>query len=73
MPRRDGKGPLGGNGPGRGLGRGRGKSGDAMGPEGNCFCRTCNYHLPHQTGVACTDMVCPQCGKPMVREDLSEK
>ena len=59
--------------PGRGLGfgggRGRNKGG-AMGAGGYCICAKCGYKAPHQTGVKCTTLKCPDCGKPMIREEL---
>lgn len=95
MPNRDGRGPMGGNGPGsgRGLGMGGGSgagggrgmgsgggtgagggrgrnSGNAYGPGGSCICATCHIRVQHQVGVSCLDLKCPQCGKPMIREEL---
>jgi len=61
MPRGNGKGPL----------RGRKKS--AMGPGGNCVCVPCGVRIPHKPGKACTEMFCPQCGKPMLREELLQE
>ena len=83
MPRGDGTGPAGGGGPGTGRGGGRGmgagtgmgggrgrNNGGAYGPGGDCICVHCHTRLPHQVGVSCTDLRCPTCGKPMVREEL---
>ncbi len=36
---------------------------------GFCICLTCNTRIPHQPGVPCKSGVCPQCGKPMIREN----
>lgn len=61
------KGP--GRGKGYGGGRGRNKGG-AMGTGGNCVCAKCSYKIPHQTGVKCTTLKCPECGKTLIREEL---
>lgn len=61
------------NHPGRGMGYGGGKGrnkGGAMGTGGNCICAKCGYKIPHQTGVKCTTIKCPDCGKPLIREEL---
>lgn len=54
---------------GGGGGRGR-NNGGAYGPGGACICVRCNTRSPHQAGVSCTDLRCPICGRPMVREEL---
>ncbi len=56
----------GGMGKGRGQGRGR-KGGFGLGTGGNCLCPKCGKTMPHQTGVPCTDMKCPDCGVAMTR------
>ena len=75
MPRGDGTGPTGkgprggggGFGPGSG-GKGRGRMGEyAAGPGGECVCPKCNKRAPHQRGVPCNTIVCPDCGIPMTR------
>jgi predicted RNA-binding Zn-ribbon protein involved in translation (DUF1610 family) len=79
MPRGDGTGPAGGGGPGTGRGggrgmggggRGQGRGGGAYGPSGYCLCVACKTRVPHQAGITCTDLKCPNCGKTMVREEL---
>ncbi len=63
-------------GDGRGLGRGGGrgrKGGGAFGPGGYCVCAKCGAKIPHQQGVKCTDVKCPECGHTMVREELLKK
>ncbi len=63
-------------GDGRGLGRGGGrglKGGGAFGPGGYCVCAKCGAKIPHQRGVKCTDVKCPECGHTMVREELLNK
>jgi len=75
MPRGDGTGPPGGGGAGRGGGLGRsGVRGGRMGgnrpgagPSGECVCPSCGARSPHQTGVPCYNLSCPQCGAKMVR------
>jgi len=69
MPRGDGKGP--GDGQGRGQGQGGGQGGGqgrkGGGSGGECICRECGCTIPHKRGVPCTNMRCPDCGKPMMR------
>jgi hypothetical protein len=69
MPRGDGKGPAGG-GQGRGQGQGGGQGrmgGRGGGAGGECICSDCGCTVPHKRGVPCTNMRCPDCGKPMMR------
>jgi len=65
-----GSGGVGGMGRGRGLGMGgRGMGGgQAKGPNGYCVCPNCSAKVPHQRGVPCFQVKCPQCGTLMVRE-----
>ena len=80
MPRGDGTGPSGmgaGTGKGRGQGGGKGgrgrNSGGAFGPGGTCVCAKCGAVVPHQPGVSCTSLKCPECGKTMIREELLDE
>jgi len=70
-----------GRGPGRGPGSGRCGRKPAAGtrPPGPgaaqgaatrdvCICPACGAHAPHERGIPCFQVNCPQCGKPMVRE-----
>jgi len=50
-------------------GKGRNKGG-ALGPGGHCICTKCGTKIPHQQGVKCTTLKCPECGKTMIREEL---
>lgn len=72
MPRGDGTGPPGGGqgrGRGRGAGQGRGRMGGLRaGPVGHCICPRCGKTVPHQRGVPCTTVDCPDCGTRMTRE-----
>ncbi|RJP64979.1 MAG: hypothetical protein C4532_18120 [Candidatus Abyssobacteria bacterium SURF_17] len=74
MPRGDGTGPMGqGPGTGRGMGRGQGgrrgrMGGFAAGPGGNCVCLKCGHSIPHEAGVPCPQISCPNCGTPMSRQ-----
>ncbi len=59
-----------GGGGGRGGGRGPGRQGGpyAAGPGGNCVCPNCGHKEPHQVGVPCFEVECPECGTKMIRE-----
>jgi hypothetical protein len=59
------QGPGGGAGGGQGRGRG---SGFRPGPGGFCVCPACGHKAPHQQGVPCLDIKCPECGTMMTRE-----
>jgi hypothetical protein len=79
MPRGDGTGPMGkgpGTGRGRGAGAGQGRGGMgrqglgggfAAGPGGLCVCPKCGKTLPHQAGVPCNTLQCPDCKIAMTR------
>ena len=65
-----GRGGGGGGGMGSsGGGRGRNKGG-AFGAGGFCVCAGCGKKIPHERGVKCTELKCPECGRTMVREEL---
>ncbi|MEW5950204.1 MAG: hypothetical protein AB1711_12460 [Thermodesulfobacteriota bacterium] len=72
MPMGDGTGPAGkGPGTGRGLGRGGGRGrggGLGLGPGGECVCPSCGRTAPHQPGVPCNTIKCPNCGGQMTRK-----
>lgn len=53
---------------GRGMRRG---GGAGAGPGGNCICPQCGTKVPHQLGVPCFQVKCPQCGANMVREGVT--
>ena len=66
--------PGGGQGQGQSRGGGRGRNkGGAFGTGGYCVCASCGEKVPHQQGVKCTTIKCPQCGHAMVREELLNK
>ena len=57
-----------GKGKGKGTGpRGR-MGGFGLGPSGNCYYPNCGIEVPHERGVPCYTIKCPQCGKPMTRK-----
>ena len=72
MPDCRGMGGGGGRGGGMGSsGGGRGRNnGGGFGAGGSCVCAGCGKKLPHQRGVKCTELKCPECGRTMVREEL---
>ena len=70
----DGRG-MGGGGRGQGSsggGRGRNKGG-GFGAGGYCVCARCGTKVPHERGVKCTNLKCPDCNRPMVREELLDR
>jgi len=54
---------------GFGGGRGRNKGG-AYGTGGFCICTKCGEKIPHQRGLKCTSLKCPECGHTMIREEI---
>ena len=74
--RGQGSGQRDGQGSGRGLGFGGGhgkNKGGAFGTGGYCACAKCGKKIPHQQGVKCTDIKCPNCNHTMIREELLQK
>jgi predicted Fe-Mo cluster-binding NifX family protein len=65
-------GGLGGRGQGgrQGWGQAGGSPGGGQraGAQDLCRCPACGASIPHERGIPCFQMSCPQCGKPMVRE-----
>jgi predicted Fe-Mo cluster-binding NifX family protein len=57
----------GGSGGGRCRGAGSGP-GTGAGVTNSCICPACGAKAPHERGIPCIQVNCPQCGKPMVRE-----
>ncbi len=70
-----GKGMGGGGGRGSGsAGGGRGRNnGGSFGVGGICICARCGAKLSHDRGVKCTTLKCPECGRPMIREELLDR
>lgn len=67
----DGRGDAMGQGKGSGKGGGRFKNnGGGFGNGGYCVCAKCGEKIPHERGVKCTTLKCPNCGKTMIREEL---
>jgi len=64
-----GKGNVSGSGRGQGGGQGRNRGG-SFGPGGYCVCAKCGEKVPHEKGVKCTTLKCPECGHTMIREEL---
>jgi hypothetical protein len=60
-----------------GRGRGQGQNapggkcrrggGARSGMPDQCICPACGAQAPHEPGIPCLQVHCPQCGKPMVR------
>ena len=69
-------GGKGGKGAGRGMGggqggrclRGGGGSGAMAGSTASCICPACGAKAPHERGIPCFQVNCPQCGQAMTRE-----
>lgn len=73
MPRGRGMGMGRGSGSGSsGGGQGRNRGG-GFGSGGFCVCAKCGAKTPHQQGVKCTTLKCPDCGHTMVREELLDQ
>jgi hypothetical protein len=59
---------------GRGMGQGGGQGGRgrqggfAAGAGGNCVCPKCGKTAPHQRGIPCLQVACPDCGTAMTRQ-----
>jgi hypothetical protein len=51
------------------CGRGGGARRMGRGPKGTCACSACGHQVPHQPGVPCREVKCPQCGGAMIRKD----
>jgi predicted Fe-Mo cluster-binding NifX family protein len=51
----------------RGAGNSQGVGG-GVGTADSCICPACGAKAPHERGIPCFQVNCPQCGKPMVRE-----
>jgi len=41
--------------------------GSAAGPSGECVCAKCKHKVPHEKGIPCYQMKCPECGAEMTR------
>lgn len=39
-----------------------------LGSGGFCICPKCSEKIPHQRGLPCQEVKCPNCGAKMVRE-----
>ena len=64
-----GGGGRGMGGGGRGMGGGgRGAGGAGMGAAGFCVCPKCGRRAPHEPGVPCMEVRCPDCSVALIRE-----
>jgi predicted Fe-Mo cluster-binding NifX family protein len=63
-----GRGQGGRGGGGQGRGQGQGQGGGQGAAQNLCRCPACGASVPHERGIPCFQVNCPQCGKPMVRE-----
>lgn len=41
---------------------------DGQGPGGSCICPKCDYKTPHQRGVPCSSLKCPECNINLERK-----
>lgn len=39
-------------------------------PKVYCICVDCNIQVEHQPGIPCREVLCKQCGKPMIRKNI---
>jgi cation diffusion facilitator family transporter len=39
-----------------------------QGPDGECVCPECGYTVPHQKGIPCSSLKCPNCNVSLVRK-----
>lgn len=60
-------GPPGGRCRGAGGGPGGPGGGQGAGMTDDCVCPACGAKAPHERGIPCLQVKCPQCGKSMVR------
>ena len=44
------------------------KEADGKGPSGYCICEKCGYKIPHQRGIPCLRLKCPNCNINLKRE-----
>ncbi len=40
----------------------------SKGPDGKCVCPKCNYSVPHERGVPCSTLLCPNCNVSLERK-----
>jgi len=53
--------------------RHHGNGGGGFGPSGTCTCMKCGYSAPHQRGMKCTKLKCPECGHVLARKELVDQ
>lgn len=41
---------------------------EGRGPDGYCICDKCDYKTPHQRGIPCSSLKCPNCGVNLKRK-----
>jgi len=70
MPGGSGMGAGGGQGRGSAGGGGGRNRGGGFGAGGFCVCAGCGKKVPHERGVKCTELKCPDCNRTMIREEL---
>lgn len=76
LGRGGGRGAGSGRGGGRGQGRGMQSGNPGMTPvainaNDTCVCSQCGFSQPHERGVPCSEIKCPECGAAMVRGEGS--
>lgn len=55
---------------GQGMGQGGGRQGD--GGASTCVCPNCGATIPHQRGVPCVNIKCPECGTTMIGKEEAD-
>lgn len=52
----------------KGLFKDKAQETSGKGPDGYCFCEKCGYKTPHQRGIPCSNLKCPNCNVNLERD-----